>query len=286
MAFWAGGNTLKVPMALHALNRTRLVERLRAHGVADGVVLLRGAPSESRFDTDHELFTRQESFFQWLFGVKEPDFFGAVEVASGRSILFAPRLPAEYAVWMGRIKEPAEFREAYGVAEVRFVDQLATSWEQGTRLLLLQGTNTDSGATAQPAAFEGIERYARDTTLLFEHIVELRVIKTEAELDVLRYVAQLSADAHKKVITAVRPGMLEYQAEALFRYHCHHDGGCREQAYSCICACGPNAATLHYGHAGAPNERAMQAGETVLFDMGAEYHWQVSFCCALLSFVV
>jgi Xaa-Pro dipeptidase len=140
----------------------------------------------------------------------------------------------------------------------------------------------------------GEKRYVLDRTTLFDHIVELRVIKTALEQDVLSYVARVSCEAHKHVMASVRPGMLEYQAEALFRYHCHDKGGCREQAYSCICACGPNAATLHYGHgekkrqkevffclvlrvffcfvAGAPNERTMNSGECVLFDMGAEYH--------------
>ena len=31
----------------------------------------------------------------------ESDFFGAVDVASGKSMLFMPRYPEEYATWKG-----------------------------------------------------------------------------------------------------------------------------------------------------------------------------------------
>ena len=55
---------------------------------------------------------KQEAYFHWAFGVLEPDYFGAVDVASGgRSILFMPRLPAEYAVWMGHIETLDEAKE-------------------------------------------------------------------------------------------------------------------------------------------------------------------------------
>ena len=34
--------------------------------------------------------------------MKEPDCFGALDVDSGKSMLFIPRLPEEYVVWMGK----------------------------------------------------------------------------------------------------------------------------------------------------------------------------------------
>ena len=50
-------------------------------------------------DSGHELLFRQESYFQHLFGVKEPGWVGTVEVPSGTCTLFAPELPKSYAVW-------------------------------------------------------------------------------------------------------------------------------------------------------------------------------------------
>lgn len=34
--------------------------------------------------------------------MEEPDFYGAIEVDTGRGILFPPKLPDAYAVWMGK----------------------------------------------------------------------------------------------------------------------------------------------------------------------------------------
>ena len=59
--------------------------------------------------------------------------------------------------------------------------------------------------------------------------------------------------------------------ESLFNHYCYYVGGMRKQSYSAICGCGPNAAVLHYGHAGAPNDAELRAGDMALLDMGAEY---------------
>jgi Xaa-Pro dipeptidase len=49
-----------------------------------------------------------------------------------------------------------------------------------------------SGNEAVPAKFNGIEQFKTDEALLFPVIVELRVIKTPEELEVLRYTNKVS----------------------------------------------------------------------------------------------
>ena len=61
------------------------------------------------------------------------------------------------------------------------------------------------------------------------------------------------------------------QAEAAFLHHIYHHGGARRVCYTCIAAAGSSGATLHYGHAGAPNNRLVQDDAMLLFDFGAEY---------------
>ena len=47
---------------------------------------------------------RQESFFHYIFGVLEEEgYYGAIDVATGKTTLFMPHLPSNYAVWMGKI---------------------------------------------------------------------------------------------------------------------------------------------------------------------------------------
>ncbi len=266
-------------MSMHAAARHRLVDRLRRRGVSgESVVLLQGGSSRMKYDTDREFLFEQESFFQYLFGVKEPGFFGAIQVGSGRSVLFMPRLPEEYAVWMGRIYPPEHFLAAYEVEEVRYVDELPgrLSEMNPDLLLLLHGRNSDSNLMAGPAQFPGIDRFKIDLAILHPEIVECRVLKSQEEIELLRWINGISSDAHVQVMRACKPGIHEYQLEATFLREIYARGGCRFTAYTSICGCGPNSAILHYGHQGAPNNRMLSDGDMFLNDSGAQYHGYAS----------
>lgn len=103
-SFSLGNETLKVPLALFALNRQRLCERLRKNGAvqAGSAVVLQGGEEMQRYCTDTSIVFRQESFFHWAFGVIESGCYGVIDVDTGKSTLFVPRLPDSYATWMGK----------------------------------------------------------------------------------------------------------------------------------------------------------------------------------------
>lgn len=111
-----GQGTLEVPMALFAENRARLAKELRSKSnvPANSMVLLQGGSDQGVCKGDSSdvgnVF-RQESFFHWAFGVLEPDYYGAVVVETGKSALFMPKLPEDYAIWMGKVKSTQDVKE-------------------------------------------------------------------------------------------------------------------------------------------------------------------------------
>ena len=287
--FHQGLETYRVPMALYELNRARLTEAMIQAGATEALILLEGGKQTTRYDTDHEPVFRQESYFHWAFGVAEEGCYGAISLPSGKATLFIPQYGIDYEIFCGLSPDPEHVKEQYGVEQVLPLEDLPAFVQEQlgpadanslAKLHVLSGLNTDSGNMAMPAHFQGIQehydknRVSLDT--LFDCIAECRVYKTEAELDVLRYTNWVSSMAHVEVMRSAKPGMMEYQLESLFQHHTYTHGGCRHMSYTCICACGPNPAILHYGHAGRPNNRLLLDGDLALLDMGAEYHCYAS----------
>lgn len=147
--FSMGLDTFKVPVdGVFVENRRKLVSKLKEQQVK-GVVYLTGGPSTTRFDSDHEPLFRQESYFHYLTGVKEPDCSLTIQVETGHTCLYVPELPASYATIMGRIRTTDEWKDLYQVEQVKYTKDVEASlldmMESSSKLLLLKGLNSDSG---------------------------------------------------------------------------------------------------------------------------------------------
>jgi Xaa-Pro aminopeptidase len=110
------------------------------------------------------------------------------------------------------------------------------------------------------------ERYpavhAKDATSFID---EMRNIKTQQEIAVLRRNGRLSAEGIRQAIAHAKPPMYEYQIEARADY-VFRDGGAQGWAYPAIVSSAGNINTWHYFN----DRRQIQANELVVFDFAAD----------------
>ena len=102
-------------------------------------------------------------------------------------------------------------------------------------------------------------------------IDKLRLIKSPAEIDVMRQAASISSKAHRRAMQACKPGIYEYALEAELQYEFYKNGS-RAPAYNCIVGSGENSCILHYNE----NNALLKEGDMVLIDAGCEYEYYAS----------
>lgn len=239
-------------------------------------VLLPSATLMTR-SRDSEFAFRQNSDFHYLSGFPEPDALllllpGREE---GECVLFCQDKDPAREAWTGIRLGATGAVVGYGI------DQAFENAERDARLAeLLDGRETlylpldddDAMALAESLRSELLARQRQgavapsalvDVTAL---IHEQRLIKSEAELALLRHAATISAHAHVRAMRVAQPGLYEYhlQAELEHEFAWH---GAREPAYASIVGGGVNACVLHY----IDNRDVLRDGELVLIDAGAEF---------------
>ena len=101
-----------------------------------------------------------------------------------------------------------------------------------------------------------------------DHLLgELRLIKSAAEIKLMRKAADISAQAHCRAMRHCSAGQKEYQLQAEIE-HEFMVAGASGPAYTSIVGSGANACVLHY----IENRATLKSGNLVLIDAGCEYH--------------
>jgi len=95
---------------------------------------------------------------------------------------------------------------------------------------------------------------------------EMRLVKSDDEIVMMERAANIASEAHIEAMKATRPGMKEYEIEALIEYSFRKKGALAP-AYGTTVGAGANATVLHYSR----NDGVLQDGDLLLVDAGAEY---------------
>jgi Xaa-Pro aminopeptidase len=117
---------------------------------------------------------------------------------------------------------------------------------------------------------ENLGRFA-DGSSLRGVLNELRMDKADEEVALLRRAIDITAMAHREAMQAMRPGMHEYEIQAIVESVFLREGAERP-GFNSIVASGENSVILHY----STNRRQMQDGDVVVVDIGAEYRGYVA----------
>lgn len=243
----------------------------------DGIIILPAAREVSR-NGDATYAYRQNSDFYYLTGFAEPE--SVMVLAPGRSegeyILFNRVRNRDHEIWDG----PRAGQEG---ARRTFLADQAFAIELFTEMLpaLLVGRQTVHYPLGLNAQFDQAMLQALNTVrskirggvefpVAFQDISptihEMRLLKSPAEMAVMRRAAEISAEAHKFAMITCRPGMFEYELEAELTYEFTRQGA-RAVAYNSIVGSGKNSCILHY----ITNNKKIHKDDMVLIDAGCEY---------------
>lgn len=256
---------------MFAERRRRFMDRM-----GGGVALFFAAPEKTRSnDTSYKF--RQDSYFHYLTGFNEPE--AVLVLLPGHpeheTVLFVRPRDKDKETWNGRRAGPEGAKERFGVAEAHTVDRFPE---------LLPGYLGNAGSLYHAldryperdrqvmAAIDSLRGKLRQGIKAPASIIdpasilnEMRLMKTPEELDRMRRAAVISREAHREAMRSARPGMMEYEVEAIVEYVFRRHGA-DAPGYGTIVGSGMNATILHY----VENQAEMKDGDLLLIDAGAE----------------
>jgi Xaa-Pro aminopeptidase len=276
------------PKAEFQSRRERVYQAIRP----EAAVLVRGSPK----NPSHDLF-RQNNDFYYLCGVEVPHAYLLLDGTSQSSTLFLAHQSIGQKEGEGEIlsAQNAELtQELTGVDRVLGIESLAQALE---RLRVIHtpmrqgegpGMSWDTAQRAQQEVTADPWDGRPDRTRHFVAMLrarcpmaeildlspvldELRLIKSDLEIALLRRAGQLSALGVIEAMRCTRPGVMEYQLDAVMRYH-YLVNGARDAGYRAIIAGGANAWYAHY----SANNCPLQDGNLILVDGAPDYAYYTS----------
>jgi Xaa-Pro aminopeptidase len=231
---------------------------------------------------DTEYRFRPDSDFHYLTGLREP---GAVLVLRGHGrapqgaephfVLFVRPRDPDAEVWAGRRVGPEGALARYGADAAHPIAALAEELPK-----LLDGASEvhvplGRWRAVDQAVMRAVDHLRRRNRwgetppeVLRDARATLgedRIVKDAGALACLRRAVDITVEAHLAGMAATRPGVHEYEIEALLEYEFRRRGA-SGPGYGTIVGTGANATILHY----VENESQLSRGELLLVDAGAE----------------
>lgn len=253
-----------------------------AHMEPNSIAILSSAETILR-NGDSEYPYRQNSDLYYLTGFVEAKSVLVMIPGrkQGESMLFCQEKDPQKELWTGKLIGPDAAIRKLGVDDafpITDIDDILPGLIEGReRVYYAMGRdlNFDNRVMEWVKVIRSKVRsgaHSPGEFLVLDHLLhEMRLIKSRAELMVMKESGQIAVKAHKRAMRICRPSMYEYELEAEYLHEFTRSGS-RSPAYSSIVAVGENACILHY----TENQALLKDGDLVLIDAGCEYEYYAS----------
>ncbi len=249
----------------------------------DSVAIVSSAREATR-SNDTQYRYRQDSDFLYLTGFDEPEAIAVIAPAHKEhkyTLFVRPRDP-EREIWDGRRAGIEGARAEFGADAAfpigEFKEKLADLLNGATNLYYRIGNGHAEMDETIVKRIRHLREMGRRGMSAPQAIIdtgtiihEMRLFKSEEEIDLMQRAADIASEGHIEAMKQARPGMKEYEIEALVEY-VFRKSGASGPAYNSIVGSGANATVLHYIN----NDATLADGDLLLIDAGAEYQGYAS----------
>lgn len=265
-------------MSEYAARRKQLAYYMGSKGIA----LLPAAPSVFR-NSENEYPYRQNSDFYYMTGFEEPDAVAVIAPGhpEGEFILFNRVRDRGEEIWTGYRAGQEGAVKDWGADQAfpiqQLVDKLPALLEGFEVVHYSLGFNKQFDELVMKVMHkvQGKIRSGVRPPIVFKDITssihEMRLIKSPAEIELMKKAADISAEGHIRAMKRCKPGIYEYELEAELLYEFYRAGS-RFPAYAPIVGSGANSCVLHY----TKNDQVICENDLVLIDAGCEYKYYAS----------
>ncbi len=258
----------------HSRNRQNFVKALAPNSVA-----VLNSNDVMPTNADGTMKFRQNNDLLYLCGIDQeetilvlaPDF----KDEKFREILFLRETNEHIAIWEGHKFTREEGTELSGIPTVMWTKDFNSIFNT----LMAESENVYTNTNEHIRAVVEVE--TRDVRFIkwcqekypvhnYKRLAptmhELRAIKAPEEIEALQQACDITEAAFRRVLTFLKPGVMEYEVEAEFLHEFVRRGS-RGFSYEPIVASGFSACVLHY----LQNNQECKDGDILLLDVGAEY---------------
>ena len=255
----------------YEMRRQKVYEKMEEHSV---LILFSGIESHVSAD-EYAPFEANRNFF-YLTGLRRERMILVMDQSGEKrkTTLYIPVFDPDAVRWTGKMVTAEEAKEISGIDEIAYTDAFES---RIGGVMTREIVNTlyfdcyrhqteDLPDYNAVRAREFGEKYPGVAVRnIFPVIAGLRTQKDEDEVALIREAISITDRALQNVMSHLKPGMKEYQAQADFEYMVHYLGA-DGTSFPTIAGSGSNGTMLHY----ETNRDTCEDGTLLLLDLGAK----------------